>query len=90
MPAVLAKLSEDVVRESEGTEAISISGIRHGIKETAGFFEALAADYTNPQLTISDYVPSGDKVMTLGRYQATMKATGKLWDSPIAPVSEDE
>ena len=84
LPSILAKLSEDVVWESEGTNAISFSGVRHGIKETGRFFEALAADHANPQLTISDYVASGDTVMTLGRYQATMKATGKLWDSPIA------
>jgi ketosteroid isomerase-like protein len=84
LPAILAKLSDDVVWESEGTEIISISGIRHGIKETTGFFEALAADHANPQLTISDYVASGDTVMTLGRYRAIMKGTGKLWDSPIA------
>jgi uncharacterized protein len=84
LPAILAKLSEDVVWESEGTKAISFSGIRHGIKQTAGFFEALAADHVNPQLTMTEYVASGDTVMTLGRYKATMKATGKTVDSPIA------
>jgi ketosteroid isomerase-like protein len=84
LSAILAKLSDDVVWESEGPAIVSISGIRHGIVETTGFFEALAADHVNPRLTITDYVASGDVVMTLGRYKATMKETGKEWDSPIA------
>jgi uncharacterized protein len=84
LPAILSKLSNDVVWESEGTSIISYSGIRHGVTETAGFFEALAADHSNPQLTITDYVTSGDTVMTLGRFTATVKATGKTFDTPIA------
>ena len=84
LPAILAKLSDDVVWESEGPAIVSFSGIRHGKSEAKGFFEALAADHANPQLAISEYVASGDSVMTLGRYTATMKATGKTFDSPIA------
>src|SRR5579862_3494842 len=84
LPGILAMLADDVVWESEGPAIISFSGTRRGKTETAGFFEALGADHLNPQLTITDYVASGDTVMTLGRYAATMKATGKKFDSPIA------
>ena len=84
LPAILASLASDVVWESEGPAAISFCGIRHGIKETTGFFEALAADFTNPEITISEYVASGDAVMTLGRYKATARKTGKVFDTPIA------
>jgi ketosteroid isomerase-like protein len=84
VPAILAKIADDVVWESEGPAIVSFSGIRHGTTETRGFFEALGADHSNPQLTIAEYVASGDTVMTIGRYTATMKATGKKFDSPIA------
>lgn len=84
LPAILAKLADDVVWESEGPTIVSFSGIRHGVNETKGFFESLAADHSIPQLTITDYVANGDAVMTLGRYTAIMKATGKTFDSPIA------
>lgn len=84
VPAILAKLADDVVWESEGPAIVSFSGIRHGITATRGFFEALGADHSNPQLTIAEYVASGDTVMTIGRYTATMKATGKKFDSPVA------
>jgi uncharacterized protein len=82
--AIMAMLADDVVWESEGPAIISFTGTRRGKTETLGFFQALGADHVNPQLTISDYVASGDTVMTLGRYAATMKATGKKFDSPIA------
>jgi ketosteroid isomerase-like protein len=84
VPAILAKLADDVVWESEGPAIISFSGIRRGKAEAKGFFDALGADHTSPQLAITEYVASGDIVMTIGRYTATMKATGKKFDTPIA------
>ena len=84
LPVILASLSQDVVWESEGPAVISFCGIRHGIKEATGFFEALAADCANPELIVTDHVASGDAVMTLGRFKATMRKTGKVFDTPIA------
>ena len=81
---ILAKLSDDVVWESEGPATISSSGVRHGKAEAQGFFEGLNNDFTDHQLTITDYVASGDTVMTLGRYAAAAKSTGRKVDTPIA------
>ena len=52
LAAILAKLSDDVVWESEGPAVISSSGIRHGKAEAQGFFEGLNNDFTDHQLTI--------------------------------------
>jgi uncharacterized protein len=84
LQAILASLADDVVWESEGPAIISSSGVRHGITETQGFFEALASSFSDQKLIITDYVASGDIVMTLGRYTATTNATGKSIDTPIA------
>jgi uncharacterized protein len=84
LPASLGMLADDEVWESEGPAIISYSGIRHGKAEAAGFFQGLGADHADPKLTIEEYVASGDTVMTLGRYRATAKATGKVFDTPIA------
>jgi ketosteroid isomerase-like protein len=84
MPAVLAGLADDVVWEFESSPVDSLGGIRHGKTETVGFFQAIGADHVNPQLTIAEFVASGDTVKTIGRYTATMKATGKKIDTPIA------
>lgn len=84
LSAILASLTNDVVWESEGPASVAFCGIRHGIKETTGFFEALNADFTNPEITLSEFVASGDTVMTLGRYKATARTTGKVFDTPVA------
>src|SRR6202035_3416768 len=68
----------------EGPAILAYTGVRRGKAEVKGFFDALGANHADPQLTITDYVASGDIVMTIGRYAATMKATGKKFDSPIA------
>ena len=84
VPAILEQLADDVVWESEGPAILAYTGIRRGKAEAKGFFDALGAEHANPELTITEYVDSGDRVMTIGRYAATMKATGKKFDTPIA------
>ena len=84
VPAILARLADDVVWETEGPAIISFTGTRHGIAETKGFFDAIGKDHLNPVLTMTDFVGSGDTVAAIGRYEATMKATGKRVNSPVA------
>jgi ketosteroid isomerase-like protein len=84
LPAILSKLDDNIVWESEAPAIVSFGGIRHGITEVRGFFDALARDFSDQKLTIAEYVASGDTVMTIGRYSATTKATGKKVDSPVA------
>jgi ketosteroid isomerase-like protein len=81
---VMAGFADDIVWESEGPASLKTSGIRHGKTETMGFFAGLAEEGLNPHLTISEYVGSGDTVMTIGRYTATSRTTGKKFDTPIA------
>ena len=84
LPAILSKLADDVVWEYEAPAVIKLSGMRHGVTETRGFFEAIAAENSDPKLTITEYVESGDTVMTIGRYTATAKPSGRKFDTPIA------
>jgi ketosteroid isomerase-like protein len=84
VPAILDRLAGDVVWETEAPSVISFSGIRHGIPETKGFFDSIARDHSNPQLNMTEYVASGDTVAAIGRYEATMKATGKRVNTPVA------
>ncbi|MGB6200110.1 MAG: nuclear transport factor 2 family protein [Candidatus Acidiferrales bacterium] len=81
---VMAGLADDVVWESEGTAVLKASGIRHGKTETMGFFAALAEDSTDTKLTVTEYVASGDVVMTMGRFAGTAKVTGKKYDTAMA------
>jgi uncharacterized protein len=38
LPAILSKLADDIVWESEAPAIVSFGGIRRGIRETRGFF----------------------------------------------------
>jgi len=84
LQAILSPLADDVVWETEGPAIISFTGARHGIAETKGFFEAIGKDHLNPVLTMTDYVGSADTVAAIGRYEVTLKATGKRVNSPVA------
>src|SRR5882724_53359 len=84
IPFILGQLDANVVWEFEAAAVISFGGIRRGPAEVAGFFEGIAKDHVDPKLAISDVFADGDKVAAFGRYDATIKATGKRVSTPLA------
>lgn len=80
---ILASLTDDVSWEFEAPAEISWGGIRRGPAQVAGFFQGIATEHADPNLSITDFVSSGDSVATFGRYQATVRATGKRVDTPV-------
>lgn len=81
---ILNNTTEDVSWEFEAPAALSWSGIREGHKEAMGFFTGIAAEHENPVLKMTDYFSTNDSVAAFGRYDATVKATGKRLSSPVA------
>jgi ketosteroid isomerase-like protein len=82
--AILEKLDPDVQWEFEAPSEISFAGIRKGPKEASGFFDGIEKDHKEPDLEMTEFLTSADAVAAFGRYRATMKATGKRVDSPVA------
>jgi ketosteroid isomerase-like protein len=82
-PAILAELADDVSWEFETPAEISWGGARRGPAEVAGFFVGIANEHANPKLEMTEFVSSGDAVAAFGRYQATVRATGKRVDTPV-------
>ena len=82
--AILNSTTDDVSWEFEAPAALSWSGIRKGRQQTAGFFAGIAAEHENPVLQMTDYFSSGDAVAAFGRYDATVKATGRRISTPVA------
>jgi hypothetical protein len=76
-------MAPDVSWEFEAPAEISWSGIRRGPAEAAGFFAGIAAEHADPKLAMVDFIASGDSVAAFGRYQATVRATGKRVDTPV-------
>ncbi len=77
-------MSADVSWEFEAPPEISWGGIRRGPAEAAGFFTGIAAEHADPNLEMTEFVSSGDAVAAFGRYQATVRATGRRVDTPVA------
>ena len=81
---ILNHTTDDVDWQFEAPAALSWSGIRKGRAETMGFFAGIAAEHDNPVLVIHDYFSTADAVATFGRYDATVKASGKRVSTPVA------
>jgi len=83
---IIKHLAPDVEWSLEGPESLPIAGRRVGHDPVKQFFQLLATTQTDHKLTIDEIVAKGDKVVSVGRYAAAVKATGKRFDSAVAHV----
>jgi uncharacterized protein len=83
LPFILARLTDDVDWALEGPSILPFTGKRKGIAQVKEFFEALAGTQTNMKLTMGPLMAQGDRVSGVGRYSATVVATGRSFDSPV-------
>ena len=81
---ILDRLASDVEWTLEGPAIIPFAGRRKGVAQVAQYFEALAATQTAQMLSPEQLIGQGDQVAMIGRYSATVKATGKRIDTPVA------
>ena len=82
--AILGQLTDDVEWRFDGPSTIPFAGVRRGPAEVVGFFQALATTQENMVLTTHHFVAQGDHVATIGRYAATVKATGRRFDEAVS------
>jgi ketosteroid isomerase-like protein len=83
---ILDRVTDDVDWINEGPDSIPYAGRFKGPKEVQRFFEALGTTVDNGRVTPEDWIVQGDKVVSTGRFTATVKATGRRIDVPIAHV----
>jgi uncharacterized protein len=83
LPYILSQLTEDVDWTMEGPSIIPYAGKRKGIAQVKEFFEALAGTQTNMKLTMEPLMAQDDQVTGLGRFTATVVATGRSFDSRV-------
>jgi len=81
---ILMSLSEDVDWIMEGPAIVPYTGKRKGVAQVKEFFEGLAGTQTDKKLTMEPLMSQGDQVAGLGRYSATVTATGRGFDTPVA------
>ena len=80
---ILNHLTDDVEWRFEGPPQIPYTGIRRGPQEVMGFFTGLAGNESLPSLRMEEFYGDGDVVITVGRYSATVNATGKSFDTAL-------
>jgi ketosteroid isomerase-like protein len=84
IPFIMTHVAEGVSWEAEGPAEMVFTGIRHGANETLGFFKGIAQEHADPNLEMTEFVGSDDSVAAFGRYQATVRKTGRRVDTPVA------
>jgi ketosteroid isomerase-like protein len=82
IPAILAASAPDIDWNPIGpAEEIPLFKRRRGVDEVAAFFGDVAAAYDFSEFTPLGFYGVEDKVFVPGRYQMTVKKTGRAIDS---------
>ena len=81
--AVLNVLDPQADLSFEAPNAIPWAGSWHGHEGWAKFFQTLGENADEITLKMEPFAAQGDNVVTVGRYQARVKLTGKRIDSPL-------
>jgi len=83
---ILDRITDDVDWVNEGPDSIPYAGTFKGPDGVRRFFEGLGGSVDNGRVSVEDFIGQDDKVVATGRFSATVKATGKRIDVPIAHV----
>lgn len=81
--AVLDLIDPDAELIFEGPEAIPWTGCWRGRDGWTAFFETIGGLAESVAVQMTPFALQGGNAVYLGRYQATVKATGKCIDSPL-------
>jgi uncharacterized protein len=83
---ILDRITENVSWINEGPDSIPYAGTFNGRSEVPRFFTAIASVAERGRVDIEDWITQDDKVVTTGRFRATVKGTGQPLDVAIAHV----
>lgn len=83
---ILNAMADDVEWILDAPPVVPYPGRRRGPAQAADFFALLGSTERDQKLTIDEYIDGGDNIVTLGRYTATVKNTGKKIDAQILHV----
>ena len=83
LAAVLNFLDPQAELNFEGPKTIPWAGNWHGRDGWTEFFQTLGENADQIILKMEPFAVQGDNVVTVGRYQARVKATSMRIDSPI-------
>jgi ketosteroid isomerase-like protein len=76
---LLALYSDDILWETPKVDNAAYSGARKGKDVVVEFFELLSGSNTFTKFEPTEFIAEGDKVVVLGNFEATVKATNKTF-----------
>ena len=74
---LLESYSDDISWETPKVDNAAYSGARRGKEAVLEFFGMLAESETFTRFEPTEFIAEGDKVVVLGTFEVTVKATGK-------------
>ncbi|HZU26281.1 MAG TPA: nuclear transport factor 2 family protein [Bryobacteraceae bacterium] len=83
IPAILNTLDPQVSWKVEGPASIPYSGVTRGLEGPKQFFATIGSTTDQISLDMAPFAAQGDNVVTAGRYQARVIATGRRFDVPL-------
>lgn len=84
---LLELYSDDVSWITPKVDNAVYSGARAGKAAVAEFFQLLDASEEFTEFEPTEFIAEGDKVVVLGKFTATVKATGKTFSSDWVHIS---
>ena len=84
---VMGLLDESIEWQEPDVEGLPIRGTHHGPEAVANnVFQPLGETWDDFQVVAEEFLDAGERVVVLGRFQGTAKATGRTVDAPFAHV----
>ncbi|MBV9241926.1 MAG: nuclear transport factor 2 family protein [Acidobacteria bacterium] len=83
---VLDLLTDDVNWRTPDVDGAPFYGQKHGKAGAMEFFQGLGASEEPSAFEQYEFASTGDTVFVLGRWAATVRATGKHWDTRLVHV----
>jgi len=83
IPTILNTMDPQISWEVEAPASVPFSGVGRGPDFAGKFFAGIASTMDQITLDMAPFAAQGDNVVTAGRYQARIIATGRRIDVPL-------
>ncbi len=81
VPGLLSLFADDIDWATPHIENAPFAGTRLGLEEVREFFQLLDESEDISFLEPTEFIAQGDRVVVLGRSKATVKATGRSYET---------
>ncbi len=81
IPGLLNLLADDIHWQTPEIENAPFAGTRRGLDEVGEFFALLDESEETTLFKPTEFIAQGDRVVALGKYGATVKETGRSYET---------